>query len=718
MTRPRIVHLLLFLLAVLLGWLGLSLWHQRPRHDVADIEARARAYDARIVRDSWGVPHVFGKRDADVAFGFAYAHAEDDYATIQDVSLAVRGRLASWRGADAAAGDYLVQLLRIWPVIDERFERDLPADVRAVMQAYADGLNLYAVRHPEEVAPGLLPYTGRDVAAGFLFKLPLFYGFDRRLQQVFSGQPVLERTPTGSNGVAVAPARSSDGATRLLVNSHQPYTGPVAWYEAVLESEEGWHVAGGFFPGAPFMLHGHNTVLGWANTVNEPDLVDVYRLEVDADDRYLLDGHWQPLLKDTAWLWVKLWGPFLLPVPKATWRSAHGPMLRTEHGDFALRYAGMDEVRGALQVYRLNKARSLSEWQAAMRLQAIPALNYVYADAAGNIGYVYNGLFPRRQTEPGLNWQGELPGNRSELIWHDYLPFEQVPQRWNPPSGVLFNANGTPFHASAAGDDLDPALYPASMGIQTNLTNRARRMIETYGSDRAITPEAFRRYKYDLEYSAESEVARLVREMTALPANGDTELAAAQALLARWDRRADRDNREAAVALLAAVPVARARDAGTEAPTPLAALKAAIVTLKTHFGRLDPRWGDVNRIRRGSHDLAIDGAHDTLRSVWGEPRADGRLVGNSGDTFIQFVSWDRQGRLSSESIHQFGSTTLAPASAHYADQLAEFVAMRLKPVWFTRDQLAGHIEREYRPGEEGEGHGLREGTASGVEGAF
>ena len=695
LLRAVLILLLLSASALLVS----SLWQQRERVSTVELLERAKAHDARIVRDSWGVPHVFGAKDSDVAFGIGFAHAEDDYATIQEVTLAIRGRLAMSKGSAAAPGDYVVSLLNIWPTVEAHYASELPADLRAVMEAYADGVNLYAAQHPEQVAASALPFTGQDVAAGFLFKMPFFYGLDKTLKQVFEGKAELVKTPTGSNAVAVAPIRSSDGATRLLVNSHQPYTGAVAWYEAVLQSDEGWHVAGGFFPGSPFMLHGHNEHLGWANTVNAPDLADVYQLTSNPEntDQYRLDGQWRDLEKSTAWLWVKLWGPLLLPVPKTVYRSAHGPVLRTEQGDFALRYAGMDEMRGGLQVYRLNKARNLHEWQAAMALQAVPALNYIYADASGNIGYVYNGMFPDRQA--GTDWQGTLPGDRSELIWTGYLPPERTPQLWNPSSGLVFNANATPFHASAPEDDLKPDDFAPSMGMQTNLTNRAQRLQETYGADRSISREEFRTYKYDLSYSERSALVATLQQMLSLDAQDDAELRAAQAQLRHWDQRSDRPNRSSALAILAAMPVVRASDQQLAAVDLRASLLKAAASLKQHFGRLDPEWGEVNRIIRGNDNFAIDGSYDTLRSVWGEAQPDGTLKAVAGDTYIMFVEWDQQGRLSSDSVHQFGSATLDPTSKHYADQLALFVEKKTKPVWFTEAQLAGHIEREYRPGQ-------------------
>ena len=263
--------------------------------DPAGLIVKAGQYHARIERDTFGVPHIIGPRDADVAFGMGFAHSEDDFNTIQQVALAVRGQLAATEGPKAAVTDYLVRLFRVWETVDAKYEVDLPLDLRHVLEAYADGVNYYAALHPGQVMPGLLPFTGKDVVAGFVFKLPFFYGLDKVLLKLTNpesnsaiseaGKDAFLRTdmrlPIGSNAVAVAPSRSADGATRLLVNSHQPYTGPVSWYEAVLDSGEGWHVAGGFFPGSPFMLHGHNQHLGWANTVNGPDLVDVYKLVVN-----------------------------------------------------------------------------------------------------------------------------------------------------------------------------------------------------------------------------------------------------------------------------------------------------------------------------------------------------------------------------------------------------------------------------------------------------
>jgi penicillin amidase/acyl-homoserine-lactone acylase len=667
----------------------------------AAAEAAPSTYadEVRIRRDEWGVPHIRAKSDAAAAYGLAWAQAEDDFATIQEAVFQSRGRLAELKGPAGIENDYLVHLQDVWGTVRRRYARDLAPATRKVMEAYAASLNAYAAKHPDKVLPGLLPITGQDLAAATTFRGPSFYGLDdvfRRTlrpqaQKLALAEPKLE---TGSNGVAVAPSRSADGATRLLVNSHQPFTGPLAWYEAVIQTDEGWHVAGGFFPGGPFMLHGHNAHLGWASTVNNPDLADVFQLTVNPANReeYRLDGAWKRF--ESHWVEIKVKradGGFDV-MRKEIARSAHGPVVRNDRGVFAIRYAGMGEIRQNEQYFAMNKARNLSEWKAAMAMGVLPSINYVYGDAKGNVGYVHNGRYPVRKE--GVDWSGVVPGDRSDLIWNAQLPFAKIPQVWNPKSGWVFNANNTPFQATSEADDLKPGAFSKTLGLQTNMTNRAWRALETYGADTSITAEEFEAYKYDLTFSSRSDLAKALTLLGALNAKDDPDLAAAQALLKVWDRRTHRDSRAAPLAVLTVLKLLQ-----TPARPPVAVLKETMAELRTHFGRIDPTWGEVNRIRRGKVDLPVDGGPDIFRAIYGRPDPDGRLRGLAGDTFIMFVTWDRAGAMSSTSIHQFGSATLDEASPHFADQTPLFAAMKTKPVRFTEEQLKGHIVRDYRPGE-------------------
>ena len=701
-----------FLVAsALLAVFAWAFWPQPPDFDPAPLIAAAKHYEARIARDPFGVPHIRGARDADVAYGLAWAHSEDDFRTIQEVALMTRGTLASVNGPGAAPIDYLAHLLGACDDVARRYARDVPADVRALAEGYAAGVNHYAALHPSEALPGAFPMTGVDVVAGFAFKTPFFYGLDRTFGALFSEQPpaapvrsaeslITGLHAIGSNAIAVSPRRSADGATRLLVNSHQPYTGPVAWYEVRLQSDAGWEMTGGVFPGSPVVLHGTGPALGWANTVNLPDLADVYRLEIHPDNpnRYRLDGEWRELEVGEAAISVKLFGRLHWTVRRETLRSEHGPVIRRPHGTYAVRYAGMGEMRQLEQIYRQNRARTFEEWLAAMRTHALPSTNFVYADRAGNIAYVYNARIPKRL--PGFDWRGVLPGDRSDLIWRETLPFDALPMVVNPRSGFVVNMNHTPFAATADPENPRAEAFPPEAGIEAYKTNRARRALELFGADESITAEEFRAYKFDKRYSRASEARKIVDELLARVATGDPELGAAHAVLARWQLTTEAEDTSASLAIMTALPIVAAQRQGKPPVDAVESLRAAVATLMKHYGRLDPPWREVNRIRRGTLDLGSGGGPDVLRAVETNALgADGRFAAQTGDTLILFSSWDAAGAQTIETIHQFGSATLDASSPHYADQLPLFVKEQTKRVPLTEAELLAGGAKTYRPGE-------------------
>jgi len=701
-------------LIVLLG-IALAVVLLRQPSGVPEGLAEAGAkYDVEILRDTWGVPHIFGKTDADVAYGLAYAHAEDDFATIQGALLAARGKLASVYGKDAAPNDYMVHLLRVWDVVDAGYPK-LDSTTRALSEAYADGLNHYAALHPDDALPGLYPITGKDVIAGFVHKVPLFFGIDRVLKALFSdGQPedpgapvsvpaLLEPTPApkGSNAFAIAPTRTADGSTFLAVNSHQPWTGPVAWYEAHLHSEEGWDMVGGTFPGAPVILHGINRDLGWAHTVNSPDLVDVYELTLNPDvpNQYRFDGQWRRLEVRDAPLRVKLWGPFFWTVHREVLWSVYGPVVRRERGTFALRFAGFGDVRQVEQWYRMNKAHTFAAWKEAARMIAVPMFNTVYADKSGTIFYLYNARLPLR--DEGYDWRQTVPGDTSATRWTNTLPFDELPQVLNPTSGFVISANNSPFHTTTGDDNPDSTAYSATFGIETDkMTNRAMRALALFGGDPSITWDEFIRYKYDVTYAPKSRMARFRDRLLAMPDPADSLAREALAVLRAWDLRTDPDNPHAALAVLTFAPALEAYGRDADMADLMTRLSSSARWLVDHFGTLTPPWQEVNRLRRGEADLGLGGSPDVLHAVNGDLRPDGRLAGKAGDSYILLARWAPDGSVRAESIHQFGSATLDAASPHYADQAQLFVRNERKPVWMDEADIRAHLERTYRPGEE------------------
>lgn len=687
----------------------------------------ARAYKSEISRDAFGVPHISGATDPDVAFGVAWAQAEDDFTTQQDVLAMVRGRFGAIAGEPGAGVDFAYHLLDARGTAMKHYG-SLSPEVRAVLEGYASGLNRYAALHPQEVKLArLFPVNGQDIATGFALRQPFFFGLDRVLKPLAEGLPFRREhgarlntgeapdlgkgegdqlslarpmplpmgetaEMAGSNGFAVAPARSGDGTTRLLSNTHQPWRGGVAWYEMIIQSGTGWHFAGAGFPGSPFPFLGHNENLGWTNTVNRPDLIDIYKLELDAAQRnYRLDGQWRPLESRRVWLPVRF-GPFVVPVPRTVWKSAHGPAVINARGAFAVRYAGIDSIASVEQYYRITRARNLTEWQAAMAKQDVPATNFIYADKAGNIAYIYNARLPDRK--PGPDWREAVPGNDSSLIWAGPVGWTQVPQVLNPASGFVFNANNTPFVAAGPGSELDPARYPAILGIETDMTNRARRAAQMLAATPRIGRDELLGIKFDTGYLREGYVKWMLDGIAALQLDHDPELARAQRLLATWDLTADGKGSADALAVMVLERAMKDSYGLRALPAPRDELARAVAHLTRHFGRIDPPLGALIRLRQGSVDLPMDGGGDTLRAAtdW-DVEPDGRLAIKHGDSFIMLIEWGKDGQVHSQSIQPYGAAITRPASPHFADQAPLFVAKRFKPVHFARADARANARR-------------------------
>jgi acyl-homoserine-lactone acylase len=698
----------------------------------------ARTYAAEIIRDKFGVPHIYGKTDADTAFGVAIAHAEDDFFTLQDVVAMARGRYGAIAGEEGAKIDYAYHLIDARGTAEREYPR-LPADTRALFEAYAAGLNHYAADHPNEVKLGnLFPVNGVDVAAGFALRQPFFFGLDAVIGPLAAGEelrrehgpdmPGFPRPPLpgaepveaapppqqarrlvlplgedaealGSNAFAVAPEKSG-GPTTLISNSHQPLRGGVAWYELVVESGEGWHFAGANFPGSPFPFLGHNEHLGWTNTVNTPDMIDVYQLELDeSGTRYRLDGEWRDLESKWVTLPVKL-GPVVLPIRREVLRSVHGPVIRNDKGAFAIRYGGIGKLEQLDAYYRLNKATTFAEWEAQLSRLAIPSTNFIYADEQGTIAYVYNAAIPNRPEDAKADWRSVLPGDTSDLIWQGAVDYKALPRIVNPASGWLYNSNNTPFTAAGAGSDLDPAAFSPVMGIELKQTNRSRRAFQLLSEAAVLDRATLERIKYDTAYAREGYVARMFDALEDLefegsPTRDATFLARnARDLLLTWDFTADGKGRADSLALLMIRDFMSADYSNKPFPDVAEKLQAAAEHLNTHFGRLDPPMGDLLRLRQGGLDLPLDGGSDTLRAstTW-DVDEDGRLSLKHGDSFIMWIEWQRGARVTSRSVQPFGAATTRPGSPHYTDQMRLFVDKKLKPVYFWRDDLVKNVSR-------------------------
>jgi acyl-homoserine-lactone acylase len=684
-------------------------------------------YQVVIERDHLGVPHVIGERDVDAAFGFAYAQAEDNWQIIHDTIPFYRGTNAAINGKDAATVDFLVQWLGIWETIDRDYETQLKPETRAWIGAFVDGINYYAALHPEQTNPSIFPITEKDVVAGYMLRHLLFYGFDASITELFEPQrqrpvsrgpadadiqarPMAEgvtigNLPVGSNAIAVSAPFTIDGATRLAINSHQPTTGPVAWYEAHIQSKEGLNVMGGLFPSSATIGVGFTENLAWGATVNKPDLVDIYVLDMDPNDpmRYKLDGEWKTLEAKDIEIEVKLFGFLPWTVTEVGLKSEHGPVIQNDHGTYAVRYAGMSEVRQLEQWLAMSKAQNFEQWRDAMRLQAFASFNFVYADREGNTMFVHNSLTPKRL--PSYDWAQYLPGDDSRLIWQDYMAFDDLPQVINPASGYIHSANQTPFRVSAETDNPNKDDYAIEDGFPTRMTNRADRGLELLAELESISEQQFFDIKHDKKYSVNSRAYAYLQQaasadLGAIQGDNLQNYQDAQTLITNWDLSTDIENRGAALSACVLGGEWLSEQRGSDAPKALDELVRCTDLLMSTSGRIDPLWGDVNRHVRGDLNIPVAGGPDTLRAIYGMGmEKDGYLTNVAGDGLYYQVSWDAQGDLKVRGVHQYGAATIDESSPHYADQAEDYANEILHDPLFDDARRQSKIERRYRPGE-------------------
>jgi penicillin amidase/acyl-homoserine-lactone acylase len=679
----------------------------------------AQNYDAHVIRDKFGVPHIYGKRNADVAYGLAYAHAEDDWKTIEEVIRASRGTLSEIVGDSGAKSDDLILALGNTEIVNRDYDAKASPKSKAVVEGYAAGLNLWCAEHPETTCARTMPITGRDIMAGFVNRPMSFYGFEGEVDSLLSGRATMEMSTKstrqafidttddielGSNGLAVGPSRSADGHTRLAANSHQPYEGRVAWYEARLKSEEGIDLIGGLFPGTPIILTGVGPKFGWASTVNKPDLFDTFKLVVDdekAPTKYRMDGVWKDFERKQIKYNVLRNGA-LVPVERTGLTSVHGPAYVTEKGVFALSYVGKGDFGHLDQYLAMNMAKTVDDWRAAqIKYNSIPSVNYIVGDSKGGIAYFWNAHMPKR--EPGWDRTKVLPGDISETLWKGWESPTALPSVIRPKSGYIVNSNHSPLLVSGPEDNPKAENYPKEFDLDTLVTNRGLRAQELFGADTSITRDEFFAYKMDDKYSPGSNVMKMQADFKNVDPGADADLKTALSIVAAWNGEADMENRNAALTIFAAQAAMGSQIHDTyNRDKALAALKSTAALLKASLGRIDPKWSEVSRVARGKQSWPTNGGPDTLRAVYvaGDLMKDKFRSGRAGDTYVAMADWAPDGTFRIDTIHQYGSATLDASSPHYADQAPIFAAEKWKQPPMTLEGALKEAERDYRPGKE------------------
>lgn len=664
---------------------------------------KANTYNAEITRDTWGVPHVYGKTDADAAFGLAYAHAEDDFLNTAENMYLYRAQMGLKEGASGAVQDYLIKVLKIRERIKENYITEVNEDVKKVIEAYAAGINYWMIKNPDNKYNHFFPLTAEDIVAGFSIQNLFFSGVVSSIEKLQRESDIKEEYTklyrneqfvTGSNVLAVNSNKTIDESTRIIINSHQPLDGPLAWYEAHIRSDEGWNMMGGLFPGSPFVFVGFNENIAWGFTVNKPDLSDSYLLEINPenDDQYLLDGSWQDFEKEVIELPIKIFGPIRWTVKREAKFSAHGPVLEVGDKQYALKFSGMEDIKQVNQWFAMNKSNSLQEWKKAMRMRSIISFNGVYADKEDNIFFLHNSSSPLRME--GVDWSNTIDGTRSDLIWNKYVDFEDIPQITNPSSGWIASTNQDPFKVTASEDNLNSKNYSPTLGLQTRMTNRAHRSIELFNEYEKVTEETFDLIKFDNKYSKQSRSYKYISELFEKDFESDN-LNQARDVLREWDLGTNLENTSAAlgVCVLSSEWIS---EQGQRIPQePEISFKECVEELSNTYGKVDPLWSERNFIVRGDKKISVQGGPDVLRAIYGRNDDSGDLSAAGGDGLYIHVSWDKNGLQSSKSIHQYGSATQDSDSKHYSDQMDLYVGEKYKPTFFDQKDLANNTAESY-----------------------
>jgi acyl-homoserine-lactone acylase len=458
---------------------------------------------------------------------------------------------------------------------------------------------------------------------------------------------------------------------------------------------------GGLFPGGPVIFHGTNPYLGWAHTVNYPDKIDVFQLEMhpEKENLYRLDEDWVELEHREVTLKVKLLPGIRIPVKRDAYYSQYGPVVKNDSGYFAFHMAIYDEIRAVEQWYRMNKATDLKSFREALNMVAIPSFNIMYADREDNIFYVSNARLPLR--DPEYDWKETLPGNQSATLPKEYHPFSDLPQYHNPEAAYLFNTNNTPFNATAAKENLHIEDFDSTMGFELRENNRSLRFMELMAPIEKLSWEKFKEIKFDVSLPDSLAYEYNVNALFRMDPELAREAAPLVELFQKWNKRGETEDVGAAqfkvfYSFISYNPLIE--DKRAVKPTEMidALLRTQKYFLK-YFGRLDVSLGEFQKLVRGKEELPLRGLPDVLAAMWTERYKDGMVKGYSGESYIQLVRFPETGLPIIESIHAYGNSSV-PDNPHYTDQMKAFTRQALKPMTLDIDKVREEAVRIYSPG--------------------
>lgn len=697
----------------------------------------------KIIRDNMGIPHIYGKSDADAVFGLMYAQCEDDFARVERNYIEKLGRMAEIRGKDALYGDLLIRL-----VIDSadavRDYQRAPAWLKKLCNAFADGINFYLSKHPE-VKPALLnrfqpwyPLLWTDGSIGAIStaditqsELREFYCCAAPLAKQEIQTPAFEEPlPTGSNGFAFAPSITESGNAILYINPH------VTFYfrpEVHMVSEEGLNAYGAVTWGQFFIYQGFNEKCGWMHTSSYVDAADSYIENIRINGNtwtYRYDGRDLPVRSKPIQLKYSNGTGVETTTIQARY-THHGPILAKRNGNYLSMKADNRLMDGLIQCWQRTKATDLKSFEKTLELKGNISNNTVYADAAGNIAYWHGNRVPRR--DPKIDWSKPVDGSTRATEWTGLHPISQTLHLINPANGWLQNCNSTPFRV--AGDNSPaPANYPSYMAPDGE-NFRGINAVRVLESEKSYNLDKVIRAGYDRRLAAfEILVPALVDAFEKQVSPSDSLfawLAGPVAVLKNWDYRSSETSIATTLAIewgqkLLPLILQTKAVAGREADqvektrlfvstvSPQVMLQHLVTTVQTlqrKFGRWQVQWGEINRIQRISP--AIDMQFDDNRPSFPVGFASGtwgmlpsynsqtftgtnKRYGVHGNSFVCAVEFGK--KVKARALLAGGQSG-DPASPHFNDQVEAYSKGIFRDVLFYREDVMKQAEKEYHPGQ-------------------
>jgi acyl-homoserine lactone acylase PvdQ len=705
-----------------------------PRTSGAQDAARwqREAQQVTIIRDDWGIAHVYGKTDADAVFGMIYAQAEDDFNRVETNYLNSMGMLAEAEGEHAIYQDLRMKLFIDPDSMKVKYAAS-PAWLKKLMDAWADGLNYYMYKHPEEKPRVITHYEpwmaltfsegsiGGDIERVNLRQLQAFYGNGPATAEQPNGVlPPPE--PTGSNGIAIAPSNTIDHHALLLIN---PHTSFFFRSELQMVSDEGLDAYGAVTWGQFFVYQGFNTRTGWMHTSSNVNAITEYLETVSkkGDQFYYKYGNQErPMIAKTITVPYRT-ASGMAKKTFTVYYTGHGPVIRKVDGRWVTIRLMQKPMDALIQSYTRTKAMNYKQFRETMQLHTNSSNNTIYADADGNIAYFHANFIPRRDTS--FDWNHPVDGSNPKTEWGPVLSIEQSPFLLNPKNGWLYNSNNAPWSAAGAYSPKKKD-YPSYVDVGGE-SARGLHAIRVLTGRKDFTVQSLRAAAYDSYLPAFAiMVPPLIKAWDNAPASDPlkAKLADQIGMLRKWDYRwgvnsiptslavfwGDELRRIVSPRATAGMSPEKYDENRGSANQQLQALAAASDRLTADFGTWKTPWGDINRYQRLTGDIVQD-FNDSKPSIpvgftssmWGSLASFGarpypgtkKWYGTSGNSFVAVVEFGDSVRAIAITA---GGESGHPSSPHFNDEAQRYATGNLRPVYYYRSQLKGHTEREYHPG--------------------